>query len=551
MPSDHLNARIDPGQFEPAIDVDAIVASPFNRRDLGDLTDLADSIRTHGVISPITVRRVDDSFELVVGERRWRASQLAGRDTIPAVVRDLTDEQALEIQLIENAARKDLHPLEEADTYAELLKLPGYTEERIADRTGQRLAHVRDRLRLARLRPAVRAMVLAGKIGIEGALLISRMPAVAELQEKAAAAVAEGKHENLLDEDKGQWVREARPMTVREVQQLLRADFMTRLDRATWPLDDAELVPAAGACTGCPKRTGNQPTLFAEIKSPDVCTDPTCFRGKTDAMFKQAADLAKLRGLKVLADKEAKAVLSGYVDHERGVTAVKHDAKLADVGDRLPFEVTGDHNSKKTWSTVLRGVPNAPPVVVARDPNTGAYRELVDKAAAIKAANAAGKLKKLKKPDPPKAGPSQAERDAERAQEELEQAARLRLLEELAQGKAPGAKADLAWWRIIARLVADRLTDGLIETTVRRGWREPPIAYVDTLASVAELRGLVVEILAGEVLRWPNADEAVAAVDDLCKLLGIDRAAHLAAAKAAAEAEEAVPEPPKKGRRRG
>src|ERR1051325_5469934 len=123
------------------LELAAITASPFNhRKKFTGIDELALSIKTQGLISPITVRpqRNRPGFhELVVGERRWRAAKKAGVLTIAAIVRELTDKQVLEIQLIENVQRVDVHPLEEADGYEELLEKHGYDVDGIAAKTGK------------------------------------------------------------------------------------------------------------------------------------------------------------------------------------------------------------------------------------------------------------------------------------------------------------------------------------------------------------------------------------------------------------------------------
>lgn len=564
---------IDAGRFEPALHVMSIGPSPFNRKvDTHKLDDLIESIRQHGVINPITVRPTKTlagiiQYEVVAGERRWRASEPAGRTTIPAIVRELADDQVVEIQLIENARRENLHPLEEADIYARLLALPGYTEDRVAERTGTKLSHVRERLRLTKLTPKVRDLFAAGKLGLEVALLIGRMPAIAELQDKAAEQIAKGEAVHAYDEESGQRIEDRRPLTIREVRDLLRSDYMTRLEQATWKLDDAELVPTVGACSTCPKRTGNQPALFDDVKSPDICTDPPCFRLKSAAHFSRVAETAKARGLNVLADKEVKAVFGDHVNR-RGVTAIAYNAKLADVKDELPYSVTkGEAKGPKTWSGLLKGVPDAPPIVIAKDPKTGAPRELIDTAAAIKAATAAGKLKPDRaepKADPEAARKEREQRAKEKAKEELDRAVRERMLVELAEGKLP-AKAELAWWRTFAKLLCNRLDEGVYQVFERRG-----IDDLDTdkvidkkLTTVAEVRGLVAEVLVTEAVMYLSRDDEEL-VDKLAELQGIDRKAHVDAAKKAIAAEEqaaaaakkkgtgeSAPAKAKKGGRRG
>src|SRR5882762_1408062 len=131
--------------------------NPRTQFDPSKLAELAENIRQHGVLQPILVRPLPkgaaDTYELVAGTRRYRASKLARRETIPATVRDLTDAQALELQVIENVQRVDVHPLDEAHGYAALIQLEPdtYTVEAIATRVGRSPAYVNGRLRLIQL----------------------------------------------------------------------------------------------------------------------------------------------------------------------------------------------------------------------------------------------------------------------------------------------------------------------------------------------------------------------------------------------------------------
>src|SRR6266481_4376171 len=128
--------------------------NPRTQFDQSKLAELAENIRQHGVLQPILVRPLPkgaaDTYELVAGARRYRASKLAGRESIPATVRELTDAQALELQVIENVQRVDVHPLDEAEGYAALVELQPdtYTVESIAARVGRSPAYVSGRLRL-------------------------------------------------------------------------------------------------------------------------------------------------------------------------------------------------------------------------------------------------------------------------------------------------------------------------------------------------------------------------------------------------------------------
>jgi len=141
------------------IDIDRILPNSHQPRknfDEDGLNGLADSIREHGVVQPIVVRALEDGFfQLIAGERRWRASQRAGLTRIPAVVREATEHAALEIALIENLQREDLNPIEEAQAYNQLIQEFGITQEDVARRVGKNRATISNMLRLLRLPPEV------------------------------------------------------------------------------------------------------------------------------------------------------------------------------------------------------------------------------------------------------------------------------------------------------------------------------------------------------------------------------------------------------------
>ncbi|WP_304177531.1 ParB/RepB/Spo0J family partition protein [Phenylobacterium aquaticum] len=132
-----------------------------------EIAELAASIREKGVLQPILVRaapEMDGHFEIVAGERRWRASQLAGLHELPALVRDLDDAQVLEIAVIENVQRAALNPIEEASAYQQLVEIHGRSHGEVADAVGKSRAHVANAVRLLNLPPEVRDYVLSGQI---------------------------------------------------------------------------------------------------------------------------------------------------------------------------------------------------------------------------------------------------------------------------------------------------------------------------------------------------------------------------------------------------
>ena len=145
------------------VPVDRIEPNPQNPRlafDEATLGELAASIREHGVLQPILVRPLDENrFQLIAGERRWRASKIAGMATIPALVEDIDDSTALEISIIENLQREDISPLDEAVMYDRMIKEHGYSIRRLAEKLGKDKGYVENRLRLADAPPEVRALV--------------------------------------------------------------------------------------------------------------------------------------------------------------------------------------------------------------------------------------------------------------------------------------------------------------------------------------------------------------------------------------------------------
>ncbi len=162
------------------------------RRDMVEeaLAELADSIRQHGVMQPLVVRAVaDDRYEIIAGERRWRAAQLAGLEQVPVIVRSIDDETASVLSLIENIQREDLHPMEQAQALQRLADEFGLTHERLAQTVGKSRATVSNMLRLLQLQGEVRQMLEHGDLEMGHARALLTLPAVQQ-QEAAHLVVA-------------------------------------------------------------------------------------------------------------------------------------------------------------------------------------------------------------------------------------------------------------------------------------------------------------------------------------------------------------------------
>lgn len=188
------------------ISIDAIFPNPYQPRttwDQQELEDLAESIRTNGVIQPIIVRPVGPKFELIAGERRFRAAQLASMETIPALVRTATDEQMLELSLIENIHRTDLNPIERANAYKNYLTTFSLTQADAAERLGENRSVLANYLRLLDLPGEVKQMLIEGRLTAGHARAILALP-TDELRRKLANRAMAGR------------------LSVREVERLVR-----------------------------------------------------------------------------------------------------------------------------------------------------------------------------------------------------------------------------------------------------------------------------------------------------------------------------------------
>ena len=156
----------------PIADIHVNPNQPRKLFDSNALQELSASIKASGVIQPVVVRRVNGAYELIAGERRWRAARQAGLDRIPAVVRDATDAESLEIALVENLLREDLNPMEEAEAYQKLLAQFGWTQDELAQRIGRDRSSVANALRLLRLPELLQADLRGGRLTMGHALAL-------------------------------------------------------------------------------------------------------------------------------------------------------------------------------------------------------------------------------------------------------------------------------------------------------------------------------------------------------------------------------------------
>lgn len=165
IPVDEARAPVSPDRMTP---IEFVSRNPRNPRRYFDetvLQELAGSIRQHGIVQPVVVRTVGTGrYEIIAGERRWRAAQLAGLVEIPVIIRDVDDRTALELAIVENVQRADLNPLEEAMGYDQLIEDHGYTQNDLGEIIGKSRSHVANSLRLLKLPEPVRDMLADGSL---------------------------------------------------------------------------------------------------------------------------------------------------------------------------------------------------------------------------------------------------------------------------------------------------------------------------------------------------------------------------------------------------
>lgn len=274
-----------------------------------EIAELAANVKSVGIMLPIIVRPhpkpvAPVKYEIVAGERRWLAGREAGLVEAPVIVRSIADADVVQFQLTENLQRKTIDQLEEAEGYDELRKLKKINADQVADLLGVSRSTVFNRLKLLDLCPEARKAFEEGKLGASNAMLIARI-GHHDTQRRVLKESAESEYND-------------GPMTYRELREHIEEHYMVDLKGAPFKTDDEALLPKAGSCVKCPKRTGNQKDLFADVKNPYVCTDPKCYEDKRQIVFHKAAVELEAKGRKVIAGAGAKKLMPHGNDYVRG-----------------------------------------------------------------------------------------------------------------------------------------------------------------------------------------------------------------------------------------
>jgi ParB family chromosome partitioning protein len=348
-------AQASKNQLKPPLPViqvplDKIDPSPLNRDATTDIVALTGSIKAHGQQQAIKLRTKGDRFEIVYGERRWRAVKQLGQKVIDATVEDLSDVEAANLRATENYQRANPHALEEAEEYERLLAMRDehgeavHTPQTVARLAARSAGHIYNRLKLTALAPTLRKAVYKQDLSLTGAFVIARgIPA--DLQAEAWQKMQEYARDEAPEED----LDDDGHLTRRAIQMIVDHDYTSLLSNAPFSLKDAKLVPGAGTCDACPNRSGNQPFLFDQkTDRKDTCTNLTCFRSKVAAYVDREKKRVLELGGKVLSDDESRKLFQG--------------------GSSLPFgskwmdldQPNYDDSARRSWRNLLGDLSPSP-----------------------------------------------------------------------------------------------------------------------------------------------------------------------------------------------
>jgi ParB/RepB/Spo0J family partition protein len=255
------------------IPIDQIIPDENNPRGEVDVNspeffELADSVAIHGILQAISVRKFEDKYKIIFGERRYRAALYSNLEEIPSIIRQLDDNAVLEIQLIENLQRKGIHPLKEAESFKKLLDTGKYDAGLVAAKLGKNLNYVYQRIKLNDLIEEAKTALLENKIFLGHALILARHEPV---QQKPLLKF-------LMNTYNGS------QKSITELKEHIESNYMLALQNVPWSLKDKQLTKA-GSCVDCPKRTGYNEHLFPEYAEDDRCTDKACFSDKLTAFI--------------------------------------------------------------------------------------------------------------------------------------------------------------------------------------------------------------------------------------------------------------------------
>lgn len=478
----------------------SISESPTNPRksfDKEDLAELTDDVARRGVLQPVLVRKSKAmsgaGYELVFGHRRFRAAKGAGLQTVPAMVRELGDAEVLELQLIENVKRSDLHPLEAADGYRQLHEVHGLPIEQVAKRVGKSVGTIYQALSVARLGARARKAWLADEMSAGVARLLARIPAGPQ-QDLAFEGLEESYRGEAL-----QNAFEAGRVLDRFVRDLSRTPFEREVAYGALP-----------TCLSCEKRSGAQPQLFSDVKQKDMCLDVGCWAAKQKAWWDDQLKWAAMgKGPRCLTAAETKEAVDDF-------GAVRYGGEWVKADDTHPTDA-----KRRTWKALL-GKEAKKHIAIALT-EKGEVLRLVEKKAV------SGVLKKVGlldagavRSDGTRVSKAQVEKaKKERAEEKVRkkvQALVIALAAAAAEKRKPSEQSVL---ELLARLAA---VSAPWSVRSRRQAPSTPVEWETTTESMTpgQRLGLVLEVLLEDACLQDNSGDYPPALKWAAEELDVD-----------------------------
>lgn len=244
------------------VDISISETNPRKHIDEDSLNELAESIKQKGVLQPVLIRTLEQGYELICGERRYRAALVAGLKEIPANIRSMNDDEAFECQIVENLERKDVHPLEEAEAFKRMIDSGKYTLADIAAKLAKTETFVLQRLKLNDLIDEVKKDFYDGHLGVGHATLLARLSASGQKE------IYEDAHDHYSED--------VRYGTIKEIKNDIQGHTYD-LTEASFDLNSETLNPVSGPCARCPKCSAANLTLFPDMANENICFDTSCF----------------------------------------------------------------------------------------------------------------------------------------------------------------------------------------------------------------------------------------------------------------------------------
>lgn len=419
--------------------------SPRNPRSaLGDVSELAASIEKNGVLSPLLVRELaaGEGYEVVAGHRRHAGAKKAQLETVPCIVLDLDETQALELNLTEQIHRKDLTPLEEAEACRALQELSGYSVDQVAGKLGQSPSWVRRRLKLCDLAPEAKKAIRDGKLPASAGVDLALLPTH---KMQADALTQMSSHWQVRENDG--------VLTSASVVQFLQREFARPLKSAAFNTKKEYFGVEAPPCTRCPKNSACGPKGLFDNFDPKLatCSDVKCFNEKTLADWEEKTKDATAAGVEVMAIEQGKQLFYQHNQNdELSYNSPYVKAKVAAEGDP----------KKRSWNSLVEEIDEKkrPQKFIAQGPSGGAV-ELYD-AKAVRAAVLKHLGYKWAKPKPkydPNSGYSAAEQE--------------RRKNEKAKEKVRDSVVDEVLEHVVATIARDGLTLAELRTIVTASHR--------------------------------------------------------------------------------